>query len=158
MMSMARALILGSAFFVLGCEDESGEQCIVTSVSYAGSAVGTVYLVGEAADGSGQVAEKSPSIAVYRGSEGESCSDGEISKVAWTFRAWIDVTGTAEQRCAAVFNPRLSGMPSDAAEEPDGDAGLEASDCAPLPDDPQVTVTRTLGAGRSRIDLEIADR
>src|SRR6478752_5004604 len=100
MKSMSLALILGSAFVVLGCEDESGEQCIVTSVSYAGSAVGTVYVVGEAADGSGQVAEQSSSIAIYQETEGESCSEGESSKVAWTFRAWIDVTGAAEQRCA----------------------------------------------------------
>src|SRR4051794_2772282 len=105
MKSTARALIFGSAFVVLGCEDESGEQCIVTSVSYAGSAVGTVYLVGEAADGSGQVAEHSPLIAINEGPQGETCWDGEISKVAWTFRAWIDVTGAAEQRCAAVLNP-----------------------------------------------------
>jgi hypothetical protein len=103
------------------------------------------------------MAGRSPSIAIAQAFEDEGCSEGgELSSVAWTFRAWIDATGDAEQRCAALFGP--PGMASDAGEAHNGDAGLETLDCAPLPSDPQVTVTRTLGEGRYRIHLEIEDR
>jgi hypothetical protein len=149
MKSVARAWILGSALVVVGCEDKS-EQCIVTTVGYEGSADGPVYVVGKPADGSGITAGKDPSIAVAQATASEDCSEGEVSKGEWTFQAWIDVTGSAEERCAGLFGPHNHG----------GDAGetADVDDCAPLPDDPQVTITRTLGEGRSRIQLEIEDR
>jgi hypothetical protein len=144
-----RALVLGWSVALIGCMDES-EQCIVKTIGYAGSAEGPVYFIGEAADGSARMAGQSPSVATATSLAGESCSTGEHPEVAWTFQAWTDVTGAAQERCAAGLR---SGHDAGHA-----DAGSEQPGCAPLPDDPQVTVTRTLGEGRHRIHLEIEDR
>lgn len=148
------AVILASSLAILGCDDER-ERCIVTSVDYAGAQDGPVYVVGTAADGSGRTAERSPSIAVARATAGESCAEGKVSKAEWTFQAWIDVTGEAAERCASLFGTRIPD--TDASADPERDAEQRAQ-CAPLQGDPQVTVTRTLGEGRSRIELEIEDR